>query len=376
MVVRQDILTGPEITPITGGVLDHATIVEGIAWQEPGVGLYESFNCMLTDRRATWPCPVAFLAPPVQAALATSAVGGTVAADTYFFTVTAINAQGETLESNEQTIVTTGATSTITIDWAGVPGATGYRVYGTGGAAGSETFLVQVGAPTIYVWTGAPAIGVAQPPSTNTAEVVPVKTFDSPSWPEGQRVVLYGGVECKRFGGEDVREEALAEIRRVFEARESFGVERALLETVLQGAVDITPSLGTPVSPRVGLALLEANAAGSYAGLPTLHMPRTIASLLAADTAVESQGGKLYTKLGSKVAAGGGYDYINMGPDGSFPSNGELWLYASGEVSAIRGDIIAKDTLDLGSNENLDLVERPYVLAVDCYTAAVLVSIE
>jgi hypothetical protein len=87
------------------------------------------------------------LAPPVQSALSTSASGGTIAAGTYKYVVTAINANGETTISNEQTIVTTGSTSTVTVTWASVTGATGYKLYKTaaGGATGTELLYKTVG---------------------------------------------------------------------------------------------------------------------------------------------------------------------------------------------------------------------------------------
>jgi hypothetical protein len=87
------------------------------------------------------------LAPPVQSALATATTGGTITAGTYKYVVTAINANGETTISNEQTIVTTGATSTVTVTWASVTGATGYKLYKTaaGGATGTELLYKTVG---------------------------------------------------------------------------------------------------------------------------------------------------------------------------------------------------------------------------------------
>jgi len=87
------------------------------------------------------------LPPPVQSALATAASGGTITAGTYIYAVTAINAAGQTLRSNEQTIITTGATSTVTVSWAAVTGATGYKLYKTaaGGGTGTELLYKTVG---------------------------------------------------------------------------------------------------------------------------------------------------------------------------------------------------------------------------------------
>ncbi len=110
------------------------------------------------------------LSPPVQSALATAASGGTILAGTYIYAVTAINALGETTISNERTIVTTGSVSTVTVTWAAVTGATGYRLYKTaaGGLTGTELFYKAVGLVTTDIDTtpGSPAGAI---PATNTA---------------------------------------------------------------------------------------------------------------------------------------------------------------------------------------------------------------
>lgn len=81
------------------------------------------------------------MAPPAPA-LATAATGGTVAAGTYWVKVTAKNAQGETTGSPAAKIVTTGATSTITVTIFTVPNATQYNVYiGSGGSLPADSAL-------------------------------------------------------------------------------------------------------------------------------------------------------------------------------------------------------------------------------------------
>lgn len=374
MVNQTKTLDAPGITPLSGTLLDVATLTEGIEWLEPE-GLYDSYNCLITDRAATWPCPEVFLAPPEDAQATTETVGGTLPADTYFFTVTALSPLGETTESNEATVTTTGATSTITVAWATVVGATGYRIYATSGAAGSETFLVEVDGAlsSDYEWTGTPAIGTGEPPTENTAVEAPAKTFSPPEWLDGIRFAVYAGVSCKPYGY--TSEQGLANAQRVFEAKESIGVEKALMETLLQGATDLTPAAGA-VTPEVGLAILEGNAATTYAGVPTIHVPRSIGSILMTRTAIEAQAGKFYSMQGSKVASGGGYEATNLSPVGAAPAAGELWLYATGEVAVARGTVVAKDALNQTTNEDRVLVERPYVAAIDCYKAAVRVTVE
>jgi len=107
------------------------------------------------------------LSAPVQSAPSTSTSGGTLAAATYYYVVTALNAYGETTISNEKSQVTTGSTSKNTISWAAVTGATAYRIY-RGTSAGAENVYYQVGAVTSYVDTGAAATS-GSPPTVNTS---------------------------------------------------------------------------------------------------------------------------------------------------------------------------------------------------------------
>ena len=109
----------------------------------------------------------AVLVPPVQSAPTTLGTGGTLAAATYFYKITATNGSGETIGSNELSILTTGATSTTTLSWGAVTGATGYKVY-RGVAAGAENRLVTtLGTVVTYTDTGA-ATTAGSPPATNS----------------------------------------------------------------------------------------------------------------------------------------------------------------------------------------------------------------
>jgi hypothetical protein len=113
------------------------------------------FTTTFVDTGAVTPAgamPVA-LATPVNAAFATSTTGGTLAAGTYYYRVSALSAQGETLASTETSQATTGSTSTVTVNWGSVAGAVGYRVYGR--STGAELLLAQVGAVLTFVDTGA-----------------------------------------------------------------------------------------------------------------------------------------------------------------------------------------------------------------------------
>src|SRR5690606_21156387 len=134
---------------------------------------------------------------------------------------------------------------------------------------------------------------------------------------------------------------------------------------------DVTPVGGVPLN--VALALLEGYAASVYSGVPTIHMPRAAASLL--NERIVWEGDKAYTRSGSKVAIGGGYD--------TSPMDGTWDMYATGEVYVERSDMISVNTFvlpgdgsgegsgenGLGSNTALALAERMYRVAVDCFVA-------
>lgn len=209
------------------------------------------------------------------------------------------------------------------------------------------------------------------------------KNFDQGAvWQDGFRFAVYGGVTCKAVGLDMGRMKA--EVERVFAAGESTAVEQALMRQrfvaddsgdALWGApVDITPASGA-VKPGVGIALLEGFASSEYVGNPTIHMPRTIAALVLGVDGAEFNGNVLETKLGSRVVAGAGYDYPNTGPDGTPAAAGERWLYATGGVVIARGEAIIRDVIGQEDNDVFVLAERGYIAAVDCFTAAVRVSV-
>lgn len=219
-------------------------------------------------------------------------------------------------------------------------------------------------------------------PTTICPGNVPVeKEFEEALWVPGFNFSVYGGVNCRLVGYD--REEAYENLRRVFLANESKGVERALMETrfvdapsgqpnTWDAAVDLTPVSGA-ASPSVGLALLEDFAGQQYAGVPTIHAPRAVASLLSQD-ALEREGDRFFTKIGSKFVNGAGYS-PSSGPAGTTPAAGEYWMYATGEIVVERGEIFQQNAQQVAFNEDYALVERTYRVVVDCFAAAVRVEV-
>jgi hypothetical protein len=108
------------------------------------------------------------VANPTGLSATASGSGGTLAAQTYYYVVTATNSRGETLPSNEVQATTSGSTGSVRLTWTAVSGATGYRVY-RGTASGAEKLLTSVGSVTSYTDTGASTPGSQSPPTSNTA---------------------------------------------------------------------------------------------------------------------------------------------------------------------------------------------------------------
>lgn len=113
---------------------------------------------------------VGSILPPVLDHLKTSATGGSLTANTYFYKVTALGAAGQTQGSNELSITTSGRTSANTVTWTAVPGAVSYRVYrGTGSGSQNTYYEVQHGYSTGFIDTGETALNGGPPPSNSAS---------------------------------------------------------------------------------------------------------------------------------------------------------------------------------------------------------------
>lgn len=116
------------------------------------------------------------IATPAAPTLTPATTGGTLAAGTYRYRVSAVNAAGETLASTEASVVTTGTTGRVTVAWAapnvpaGVGAITAYRIYGR---TGTLTRLAEVAAGVLsYSDTGAAPTGQALPTANTTGPAV------------------------------------------------------------------------------------------------------------------------------------------------------------------------------------------------------------
>lgn len=210
-----------------------------------------------------------------------------------------------------------------------------------------------------------------------------IKEFGSAPWVPGFEFAVYAGVGCNLIGLDVADQDA--ELKRVFEANQSKGVERALRDVRFVASdsdapvewdapTDLTPG---DISLTVALALLEGDAADKYAGLPIIHMPRAAGTILESHGLITWDGDKAFTKNGSEVAMGGGYDDETMLASGSWDlyATGEVYVEMSEQidisVNVVPGDGngIGSDETGIHPNTHLVLAERMFRVGVDCYLA-------
>lgn len=234
---------------------------------------------------------------------------------------------------------------------------------------------VHVGASGFYFLTE--NCGVASSlddPACLTAESRAEKTF-------GETVVVestdpfgvYKGVQCVDMSGDD---SGWAE--RSLELTEHIAVEQRVMEDLLAGATDVTPTPGTAVSVRHGIALLEGVAAANYGGVPVLHMARSTATIgLAEEALTHDLNFTITTKQGALVANGGGYEG-NLGPTGVAAPAGQAWIYVTGAVTVVRGPVVTNRVFGVDQRINLQqaLAERLIAVSSECIKYAVLVELE
>lgn len=109
---------------------------------------------------------------PSQPATSTSGTGGTLAAGTYSYRISAVVNGIETAASVAKTQVTTGTTSTVTVDATGTlpAGWSSFKVYGRTG--GSELLMGTVNSPTLtFTDTGAATPSGALPTANGAVKL-------------------------------------------------------------------------------------------------------------------------------------------------------------------------------------------------------------
>lgn len=210
-------------------------------------------------------------------------------------------------------------------------------------------------------------------PACLTAEARAEKTFGETSVVAStDPFAVYKGVQCV-----DLHDDDSGWAQRGLELTEHIAVEEAVMGQLLFGATDVTPTPGTAVPVRHGVALLEGIAAANYGGVPILHMARSTATIAFSERVLDHDSDFTITTMqGALVANGGGYE-LNLGPDGTPAPAGQAWMYVTGAVTVVRGPVVTNRVLAAGEHLNLQqaLAERLVAVSAECIKYAVLVEL-
>lgn len=214
-------------------------------------------------------------------------------------------------------------------------------------------------------------------PACITAEDRATKTFGETVVVEStDPFAVYKGVECV-----DLHDDDSGWAQRGLELTEHIAVETQVMSDLLAGATDITPTPGTAVPVRLGVALLEGVAAANYGGIPVLHMARSTATIGFSERVLEHNDSFMVSTMqGALVANGGGYEG-NLSPAGVAAAEGEAWIYVTGAVTVVRSAVITNRVIpgmdDSGAPLNLQraLAERLIAVSAECIKYAVLVEL-
>jgi hypothetical protein len=177
-------------------------------------------------------------------------------------------------------------------------------------------------------------------------------------------------------------DDAQARARRKLAMREQWGVERFLIggDTGVPGLLDglgLT-ALGPAATVAEAVSLLEQDAAENY-GLPiTLHAVPGVAAYAGAEGVLQQtpRNELPITWVGNKFVFGQGYENVDV--SGTPPGAGTYTIWATGPIAIWRdADAFvppARQVFNRSTNQLAILAERTYLLAYECYAAAVTVT--
>lgn len=290
----------------------------------------------------------------------------------------------------EVTAISTGGVATTALTGVPVP-ATSMADWGDGTAAspfldghtydapGTYTVTVRDGSP-IPRWYATAEVTYDDAVATGPFALVfslavPKVVTDGVDYVGSTPFAAYHLYQCRLVGQDVDPEERAREALRLGEQRAA-EIALSMALPAADNAVDLTPTPGTAVHPVDGLGILEKFAAANYGGVPVVHVERNVGTVLTTLGSVIRGSGRLETVQGALVSSGGGYDLDGPGETPVTPGAGEAWLYVTGTVVARRSAVIEVNEIagSVQANEFMALAERPYVLAWECITAAVLVD--
>ena len=203
---------------------------------------------------------------------------------------------------------------------------------------------------------------------------------------------VYAEFDCSPVGlgdAQSIAQDALARVEQL-QVEEAFWTGAAGGQTVvfphlaanaevLDGEIVLqqvaTPTVtGADVAHALGV--LEQELADCYAGQGLIHIPRSALATLAAWNLVEDRNSGLFTPGGNRIVVGGGY--AGTGPDGSAPTDGTTWIYATGAVWGYRSDVYfsqVRDSLNRSANTLRMLAERNYLIGFECCLLAAHITL-
>lgn len=193
---------------------------------------------------------------------------------------------------------------------------------------------------------------------------------------EADPFILHSDYNCSPFGR--TMEEARERARHRLLMSENNGLEQYAMENLFAGAEVLVAD-----TIMGGVAVLEQWLGDNVGTQGFLHAPYAVApylhngrlALFCCDS-VEQDG--LHTPVGNRWVLGAGYS-ANLGPDGAPAPAGTAWLYATGPLVGIRGDVFftpdLDHALDKATNDLTILAEREYVIWSECDVAAVNVPV-
>lgn len=247
-----------------------------------------------------------------------------------------------------------------------------------------------------YCLTSAPAV-------TGAGQVVPKTATTSRSQWGAVPFTVYAEIDCSPvdfYDNQDaVIEAALAryesyEVERTFWTGNVFtkngagGVVNGVLphlasnaqvldtgsRIILQQAATVVT--GTGVNIVTALGLLEGALATCLNGVGVIHVPQSVAPVMAGLGLIRQNGQQFRTINGNLVAIGAGYP--GTAPDGSAPGLAQGWIYATGPLFAYRSTpkLLTANGASVSRNDNTvkAIVERNYVIGYDCCLFAVKVN--
>lgn len=110
-----------------------------------------------------------------------------------------------------------------------------------------------------------------------------------------------------------------------------------------------------------------------------IHCEPKVFDAWSANMMVTVRGGVAYSPAGNIIVPGSGYpgtDEAGANPNGTSGNRNLSWIYVTGPVKVLRGDLDILDSYTHLQNDHLIRVERSYaVLFDDCVHAAILVNL-